>query len=94
MGFTSIFDEMEATLSSLQTNTGDVNYALDFVGKAGNLCEYFNLLYNNFQSMQRDVNDEIKIKVDELNSISQEIASLNKQINIIEMDGYTTANEL
>ncbi|MBE5876004.1 MAG: flagellar hook-associated protein FlgK [Lachnospiraceae bacterium] len=93
-GFTSIFDELEAALSSLQTNTGDVNYALDFVGKAGNLCEYFNLLYNNFQSMQRDVNDEIKIKVDELNSIGQEIASLNKQINIIEMDGYTTANEL
>ncbi len=94
MGFTSIFDEMEATLSSLQTNTGDVNYALDFIGEAGNLCEYFNLLYNNFQSMQRDVNDEIKIKVDEINSIAQEIASLNKQINIIEMDGYTMANEL
>ena len=93
-GFTSIFDEYEAAMESLSTNTGDSSYALDFIGKAGNLCEYFNLLYNNFQSMQTDVNDEIKIKVDELNGIAQEIATLNKEINTIEMDGVSIANEL
>lgn len=93
-GFTAIFDEMDAALQSLSNNTGDVNYALDFIGKAGNVCEYFNLLYNNFKSMQNDVNDEIKIKVDEINSIATEIASLNKEINLIEMDGTSMANEL
>lgn len=93
-GFTAIFDEMDAALQSLSNNTGNTNYALDFIGKAGNLCEYFNLLYNNFQSMQNDVNDEIKIKVDEINSISSEIATLNKEINIIERDGTSMANEL
>ena len=93
-GFTSIFDEYEAAMESLSTNTGDSSYALDFIGKAGNLCEYFNLLYNNFQSMQTDVNDEIKIKVDEINGIAQEIATLNKEINTIEMDGVSRANEL
>ena len=82
-GFTSIFDEYEAAMESLGTNTGDSSYALDFIGKAGNLCEYFNLLYNNFKSMQTDVNDEIKIKVDEINGIAQEIATLNKEINTI-----------
>lgn len=93
-GFTSIFDEYEAAMESLSTNTGDSSYALAFIGKAGNLCEYFNLLYNNFQSMQTDVNDEIKIKVDELNGIAQEISTLNKEINTIEMDGVSVANEL
>lgn len=93
-GFTAIFDEMDAALQSLSANTGDSNYALSFIGKAGNVCEYFNLLYNNFQSMQNDVNDEIKIKVEEINSIAIEIASLNKEINIIEMDGSSHANEL
>lgn len=93
-GFTSIFDEMDAALQSLANNTGNTNYALDFIGKAGNLCEYFNLLYNNFKSMQNDVNDEIKIKVDEINSIATEIATLNKEINIIERDGTSMANEL
>lgn len=93
-GFTSIFDEMDAALQSLKSNTGDSTYALSFIGKAGNVCEYFNLLYNNFQSMQNDVNDEIKIKVEEINSLATEIASLNKEINIIEVDGSSHANEL
>lgn len=93
-GFTAIFDEMDAALQSLASNTGDTNYALSFIGKAENVCEYFNLLYNNFQKMQEDVNDEIKIVVEEVNSIATEIASLNKQINIIEVDGITVANEL
>jgi flagellar hook-associated protein 1 FlgK len=93
-GFTTIFSEYQSAMESLSTHTGESNYALDFVGQAGNLTEYFNILYNNFQSMQTDINDEIKIDVDEINSIAQEIASLNKQINTIELDGSTVANEL
>ena len=85
---------MDAALQSLKTNTGDSTYALDFIGKVGNVCEYFNLLYNNFQSIQSDVNDEIKIKVEEINSVATEIATLNKEINVIEMDGSNIANEL
>lgn len=93
-GFTTIFSEYQAAMSSLATNTGEVNYALEFIGEAGNLCEYFNILYNSFQKMQTDVNDEIAIKIDEINDIAQEISSLNKQINIIEVGGKTVANEL
>jgi flagellar hook-associated protein 1 FlgK len=93
-GFSTIFSEYQSAMESLSTHTGESNYALDFVGQAGNLTEYFNILYNNFQSMQTDINDEIKIDVDEINSIAQEIASLNKQINTIELDGSTVANEL
>ena len=44
--------------------------------------------------MQIDVNDEIGIKVNEINGIAQEIASLNKQINTVEVNGNTMANEL
>jgi flagellar hook-associated protein 1 FlgK len=93
-GFTTIFSEFEASMESLSTHTGESNYALDFVGKAGNLCEYFNILYNNFQKMQTDVNDEISIDVDQINSIAQQIVSLNKEINIVEVGGNTVANEL
>ena len=93
-GFTTIFSEYQAAMESLSTHTGETNYALDFIGKAGNLCEYFNILYNNFQKMQSDVNDEISIKVDEINNVAKEIASLNKQINMIEVNGTTVANEL
>ena len=93
-GFTTIFNEYANSLQELSTHTGDSSYASQFIGKAENLCEYFRLLYNNFQKMQTDVNDEIKISVEEINSLAKEIASLNKQINVAERDGRTTANEL
>lgn len=93
-GFTKLFSEYQAALESLATNTGELEYALDFIGSAGTLCEYFNILYNNFQKMQTDVNDEIKIEIDQINSLSQQIASLNKQINTIEVGGNCVANEL
>lgn len=94
IGFTTLFDEYSAALDSLSTHTGDSNYALTYIGKAGNLCEYFQLLYNNFQKIQTDINDEIKIKVDQINGIAQQIGSLNKEINVIESDGVSIANEL
>ncbi|MCI9386403.1 MAG: flagellar hook-associated protein FlgK [Lachnospiraceae bacterium] len=93
-GFMTIFGEYQAAMESFSTHTGEKDFALEFVGKAGNLCEYFNILYNNFQKMQTDVNDEISIKVDEINSIAKEVTLLNRQINMIEVGGNTVANDL
>ncbi len=93
-GFMTIFNEFHSAMDSLSNHAGEKDYALEFIGKAGNLCEYFNILYNNFQKMQTDVNDEISIKVDEVNSIAQEITLLNRQINMIEVGGNTVANDL
>lgn len=93
-GFTRIFNEYHVAMDSLSNHTGEPDYALEFIGKAGNLCEYFNLLYNNFQKMQSDVNDEINIKVNEVNSVAQQIALLNKQINMVEVNGNVVANDL
>ena len=42
---------------------------------------------------QADINAEIKICADRVSAIAQEVASINKQINIIEINGIT-ANEL
>lgn len=94
-GFSTIFvQDYRSALSSFTANTGDQNYALEFIGQAGNLCEYFKILYNSFQKMQKDINDEISIEVDEINSIAQELSSLNKQIYTIEAGGASIANEL
>lgn len=47
----------------------------------------------NLEQVQKDANQEINVKVGEINSIAEEIAALNKQINVIELSGGT-ANEL
>jgi len=93
-GFTMIFSEFLASMEDLSMHTDDADYANKFIGKAGDLCEYFNILYNNFQKMQTDVNDEISICVDEVNSLAEQVAALNKQINSIEQMGNNVANEL
>ncbi len=93
-GFATIFGEYQNTLLTLQTAADQKNHALNFIGSAGNLCQYFRIMYNNFQKMQTDVNDEIKIKTNKINSLSQQIASLNKQINTVEVNGLAKANDL
>lgn len=92
-GFKTIFDQMTTGLQEVVKNAGSTTAKAQFVSLAQNLTEYFNNLSGNLKELQKDVNQEIKIKVDEMNSLASEIASLNKQINIIEMGGGT-ANEL
>lgn len=93
-GFKTVFDQLMITgMQELLKDPSSDTAKSQFVGYAGALAEYFNGLAGNLEVLQKDVNQEIKLKVDEINSLAGEIASLNKQINTIELAGGT-ANEL
>ena len=93
-GFKTIFDKMMVTgLEELLKDPNSDSAKAQFVGSADALVEYFNNLSGNMESLQSDVNKEIKIQVDEINSLAGEIATLNTQINVIELSG-SKANEL
>lgn len=93
-GFNTVFDKMMVTgLGELLKNPDDISAKAQFVGTAEDLTEYFNGLSGNMEKLQKDVNQEIKLKVDEINSLAGEIATLNVQINTIELSGQN-ANEL
>lgn len=93
-GFKTVFDRLMITgMQALLDNPNDATTKTQFIGYAGALVEYFNGLAGNLENVQKDINEEIKVKVDEINSIAGEIATLNKQINTIELTGVT-ANEL
>ena len=92
-GFTSIFDQMVVALQNLANDPNNTSVKRSFISTAKSLTDYFNNMYGDLQNLQADVNDEIKIRVDHINSIAQDIATVNKQINTIEMGG-TAANEL
>lgn len=93
-GFKTIFDQLMITgLQELMKTPDNATAKSQFVGYAGALAEYFNGLAGNMEKLQKDVNQEIKLKVDEINSLAGEIATLNKQINTIELTGVN-ANEL
>jgi len=93
-GFKTIFDRMMVTgLEELLKNPNNESTKAQFVGSADALTEYFNNLAGNMEALQKDVNKEIKLIIDEINSLAGEIATLNKQINVIELSG-SKANEL
>ena len=92
-GFKTLFDQIGVTLQEITKNASSTDTKAQFLGAAKALTDYFNNLYGDLQDLQSDVNDEIKIRADQINSIAQDIATVNKQINTIEMTGKM-ANEL
>ena len=92
-GFKSIFNQFSAALQSVTTYSSSEASKKQFIASAKALTDYFNNMYGNLQELQKDINLEIKQSVDQINSISQKIATLNKQINVVELSG-ASANEL
>ena len=92
-GFTAVFNEMFTAFGELQKSAGDSTLKSQAIGFAKNLTTYFNEMSSNLSKIQEDINEEIKVKVNEINSYAEEIASLNTQITVIELTGVT-ANEL
>lgn len=92
-GFKSLFDQLGVTLQEITKNASSTDTKAQFLGAAKALTDYFNNMYGDLQDLQSDVNDEIKIRADQINSIAQDLAIVNKQINTIELTGKK-ANEL
>ena len=92
-GFSTLFNKMEAALESVMTAAGTTETKASYVSTVKSITEYFNNVYSSLQTEQADVNAEIKLCADRISSIAQEVASINQQINIIEMTG-AKANEL
>lgn len=92
-GFSTILNTMFNALDTLKNNASDVNVRQQFIGSAQNLATYFNSVSAGLTDIQNSTNDEIKSTVMNINSISEKIAILNKQINVIEIQGGY-ANEL
>ena len=92
-GFKTVFNNMSAALQSIVSNSSSESTKAQFISSAKALTDYFNNMYGNLQELQKDVNLEIKQNVDQINSIAEKIATLNKQINVIELSG-AKANEL
>ncbi len=92
-GFNTAFDLMYNALEELKKDAGSTSAKSQFVMYTQSLCDYFNNISTELSELQKDVNTEIKDTVSAINSIASDIATLNKQINVIEVGGGT-ANEL
>lgn len=92
-GYTTLLGDINSTMQDLSTNPSDPTYRTAFVQSVNNLTDYINEVATNYQNTQQDINNEIAIHVDTINSISSQIYTLNQQIRNIETRGGN-ANDL
>ncbi len=92
-GFNAVFSDMFDALDEVYKSSGDDTKKAAFLSQCKSLTEYFNNMHTSLQRLQTDANDEIKNKTNEINSLASEIATINKQINTIEVN-KVRANEL
>ncbi len=92
-GFSTILNNMFNALDTLKGNASDTNIRQQFIGSAQNFATYFNSVASGLGQIQSSTNEEIKSTVANINAIAEKIAILNKQINVIEVQGGH-ANEL
>ena len=92
-GFSTIFANMFNQLNALSSNAGDENVRKNFISEAQTFASYFQDVSNGLTRIQKELNDQVKTLTESINTSAEKIASLTKQINVIELQGGT-ANEL
>lgn len=92
-GFTKTFNSLYDSLQEVANNPSSLTARNEVINYGMSLAEYFNSLAGNLKSIQEDCNFEIRNMVGKINSIAQQIATITKQINTVEINGIT-ANDL
>lgn len=92
-GFTAEYTNLFAAINSLTNSPSSVVARNQLINYSASISDYFNTLYNNLASVQKSANDEIRSTVNAINTVAEQVASLNKQINVIEVNGGD-ANDL
>lgn len=92
-GITNALSKFDTALEDLLGKPEDAAARNGLVHAAASIADTLNELIANWEEVQQDCNEEIKSRVDEVNSIAQQLAVLNKQIATIEVNGEK-ANDL
>lgn len=92
-GFTTIMNEFYNALQELVKDpSADPQRSL--VQQTGvTFAKYFNSLASQFEKVQADINQRVRITVEEINSLASQIQQMNKQIYTSELNG-AVANDL
>lgn len=86
-GFTTYYANFCNALDSLSATPSADGIRNQAIQAGQTLAEYFNNISENLQIYQDEANTQIKITIDRVNTIAENVASLNNQISILEMNG-------
>lgn len=83
-GYTKLLAKMSAAMQDLASSPSDATFRTQFIQAVNNFTDLIKETGTNYQNTQQDINNEIAIHVDTINSIASQIYTLNQQIMNIE----------
>ena len=92
-GYTKLLSKLSDSMQNLASNPHNATYRTNFIQSMGNFSDMIKETATNYQNTQRDINNEVAIHVDTINSIAAQIYTLNQQIMNIETR-WGDANDL
>lgn len=92
-GYTSLLTKLQNAMKDLSDDPSSATTRVQYVNNFQSYTELFNELANDLQITQRSLNDEIVVRVEEINTIAKQLFSLNDQITNLELRGGN-ANDL
>jgi len=92
-GFNKVLDDFFASVDKLATDPSSASARKVVINRGVAVANYFNATAVRFEKLQSDANAAVKLKVEEINTIAEQIRQLNKQIYTMEVDG-SSANDL
>ncbi len=93
-GLNSVLNNFFNALEDLSINPSDMSKRIVLINRALELVSEFKDMETRLEDILNSVNNEISNAVGKINSISRDIAELNKKINQLEADGVSSANDL
>jgi flagellar hook-associated protein 1 FlgK len=84
------FDSWQQLASNPSNNAVKVALAQ----QAQTLSQHIAQTRSQIGTLQNSLDDQIKVNIDEVNRLGEQIAGLNKAINVAESDGISNANDL
>jgi len=92
-GFVTIMNEFFNAYQELAKDPSSSSVRALVREKGFTLSNYFNNTATHFEKLQEDINDMVRISVNQINSLASQIQQLNKQIYNFEIQGQS-ANDL
>lgn len=91
--FRQYMDDYYKSLEDLTKNPSDPSFREPVLENGMALTKHINETYQRFEKLKKDTETDINIKVDQVNSLADRIALLNRRIYVQEVEGHQ-ANDL
>ena len=94
VGIKSDLTEYYNMWQTLADNPDNDSIKLALAKQAQTLTQHIQELQNQTLSLQSQINEELSVNINEVNSLAKQLASLNKSIDVAESGGEYIANDL